>query len=205
METTQGMGTENPASGAQDSGTARLVAETVALASEAREASPRRPRGRPRKNPDPEFSSAPGMGSHGPGPGARPGRIEGESLDVDDETDAPFVWDPDGTRAGILGLVSTFEGGAKLGVRLATADVVGSERAENFADAMAIAPEVREPLVEGCVALCQKHGVNVGPEWGILGCLTQIGGQWAGVVKEIRALRAEWERQGKPAPNATRP
>jgi hypothetical protein len=122
-----------------------------------------------------------------------------------DETESPFVWDPDGTRAGILGIVSTFEGGAKMGVRLATADVVGNERAQGFAESMAIAPEVKDPLVDGCVALCQKHGVNVGPEWGILGCFTQIGAQWAGVIKEIRALRAEWERQGKPAPNANRP
>lgn len=205
MEKEQGMGTENPASGATDSGTARLVAETLAMASEAREASPRRPRGRPRKVAADDLSPAPGLArdaGRGEGGGLGGG---GPSLDDADEEEAPFVWDPDGTRAGILGLVSTFEGGAKLGVRLSTADIVGSERAENFADAMSIAPEVREPLIEGCVALCQKHGVNVGPEWGILGCLTQIGGQWAGVIKEIRALRADWEQRGKPAPNATRP
>jgi len=204
METTQGMGTENSAGGAPDSGTAVLVSETVAMASEARENSPRR-RGRPRKNPDTDFSSAPGMGGNGPGPIHRPGRGEEQPMEGADETETPFVWDPDGTRAGILGIVSTFEGGAKMGVRLATADVVGNERAQGFAEAMAIAPEVKEPLVDGCVALCQTHGVNVGPEWGLLGCVTQIGAQWAGVIKEIRALRSEWERQGKPAPNANRP
>lgn len=112
---------------------------------------------------------------------------------------APEPFDEAGTRIGIEGLVNgadavaqwQFERRAKEILKDATA-------AKKIGEAAAMPPPTRKLLVDSALEVCRKHGVNIGPEAGLVGALMQWGFQ-------LKALFADLEKLAKPAeiPKAT--